>query len=111
MRAFLALLALAMILLSADARADEIDGDWCTQDGRQHMTIRGSTIVTPEGKQTQGDYNRHSFSYQPPAPSPDADKRVFMRLLNQETMRSRVGQEPNGCDSERVWRRCSRPVS
>ena len=58
-------LALAC-LLTAPARADVIDGDWCRGDGRT-MSIRGPQIVTPGGKTIQGDYTRHSFAYVIPA--------------------------------------------
>ena len=53
------------------ALADAIDGDWCRSDGKR-MTIRGPAIVTPGGRQTNGDYNRHFFfmSSRPVKPVP-----------------------------------------
>ena len=70
---FKALSSLATVgflgLWSTLARADVIDGDWCNAEGKQ-MTIRGPEIVTPGGKQTRGDYTRHSFSYVIPAGEP-----------------------------------------
>ncbi len=53
----------ALVALAATpARADAIDGDWCKADGKR-MKIRGPQIITPGGKETSGDYTRHSFVY------------------------------------------------
>ena len=65
--------------LSAPARADVIDGDWCNAAGRQ-MTIRGPEITTPGGKQARGDYTRHSFSYVVPAGEAGAGETVSIIL-------------------------------
>jgi hypothetical protein len=97
--------------LSATARADVIDGEWCTTDGRLHVTIRGPSIVTPGGKALDGDYTRHSFTYLSPEREPDAGAKIFMVLLNEETMRSRAGAAPTGETGDRMWNRCKRPVS
>jgi hypothetical protein len=55
------MLTAAILLLAGggSALADRIDGDWCRADGKR-MSIHGPDIVTPGGKQIQGDYTRHS---------------------------------------------------
>ena len=86
---------------STGALADVIDGDWCFE-GR-HFSIRGPTIVTPEGKKLDGDYSRHSFSYVAPGPDPVAGATIFMLLMNETTLRLRVGRDPATPSQE--WRR------
>jgi hypothetical protein len=88
-------------LYAPAARADVIDGDWCSGDGR-HLAIRGSKILTPGGNQITGDYTRHSFNYVIPPNEKDAGQTVAMLLLNEETVRitPRPGAQPE------VWLRC-----
>ena len=71
-----------LCLWSTRAQADVIDGDWCNAEGKQ-MTIRGPEIVTPGGKQTRGDYTRHSFSYVIPEGEQGAGETVSIILRNE----------------------------
>ena len=84
------------------ARADVIDGDWCSE-GR-HFSIRGPTIVTPDGTTTQGAYSRHFFSYTVPAPDASAGSQVFMALLNETTVKLHIGADPAA--PTQIWKRC-----
>ena len=94
----------ALAAMSAGtARADSIDGNWCSNDGRQ-MTINGPEIVTPNGARTSGNYQRQNFSYSPPG-SRDT---VSMHLMNETTVQLRPSLT---CERTEIWRRCSRPVS
>ncbi len=100
--------ALGFILLAAPAFADAIDGDWCHGDGRR-FSIRGPAIVTPGGKQMEGDYSRHAFNYVAPAPEPGAGKTVFMTLLDENHVHVRLG-EAFAANPE-MWVRCSPSTS
>jgi hypothetical protein len=94
-------------LTATPARADAIDGDWCSPDGR-HVEIHGPRIITPAGNQLAGDYTRHSFAYVAPAGEKDAGVPVAMRLLNEEMVQ--ITPRP-GAPSE-TWLRCkARPTS
>ena len=96
-------LAILLLLIGASgARADVIDGDWCLE-GR-HFSIKGPAIVTPEGARMDGDYTRHSFSYVAPAAAPEAGATIFMRLLNETTLRVVPGADP--ATPAQIWRRC-----
>ena len=101
-------LAAALILLPAGAaRADRIDGNWCLGDGHR-MQIEGPRIVTRGGKQTQGDYSRHAFSYRVPEAEPGAGAVVSMVLVDEDTMRLTPASAP-GAPAQgpaQVWRRC-----
>jgi hypothetical protein len=98
--------AAALFCLSAvPARADVIDGDWCNADGKQ-MTIRGSEIVTPGGKQARGEYTRHSFVYVIPAG--EAGETVSIILRSEVLAHARQGA-PDAPFQE--WRRCTARVS
>jgi hypothetical protein len=66
----LATVCLVALGFSGTALADAIDGDWCHSDGKR-MSISGPAIVTPGGRQMNGDYARHSFSYVIPSASFD----------------------------------------
>ena len=99
--------ALALALAGAPAFADAIDGDWCHKDGRR-FSIRGPALVTPGGKNMQGDYGRHEFSYVVPAPEPGSGQTVFMALLNENTVEMRLGAQSA---KPETWIRCSPSVS
>ena len=98
-------IVLAALLLAGPARADRIDGDWCSPDNR-FMSIEGVRIVTPGGQRIHGNYDRHAYSYTVPAAEAAAGATVAVVLLNEEQVRVQVGEGP-----AQIWRRCSRPSS
>lgn len=96
----------AVILLgAAAARADKIDGSWCREDGA-HLSIDGSSIVTPGGTSLSGEYRRHFFRFVVPPAEPGAGSTVDLALLNENTVQERVGSA-----SPTIWVRCTAPVS
>ena len=100
---------LGVVLLAAPACADAIDGDWCHTPDNRRISIRGPEMVTPGGKQMQGNYTRHYFTYVVPAPEPLAGETVHMQLLNENTVHLRVG-DATGNTAE-TWVRCSPSIS
>ncbi|MBL8701700.1 MAG: hypothetical protein JNK67_25185 [Alphaproteobacteria bacterium] len=100
-------LALGLVLVAAGARADAIDGDWCSTDGR-FMTIRGPAITTPGGAQIAGDYDRHHAAYVVPPTEPGAGQKVAMTLVNEQTVHAKRGAAEGAPE---VWKRCARPTS
>ncbi|MFI5013532.1 MAG: hypothetical protein ACHQAY_14410 [Hyphomicrobiales bacterium] len=96
----------AVLLLGTPARADVIDGDWCHDDGR-HFSIQGPTIVTPAGKQTQGQYTRHTFRYVVPSDEAGSGQEIWMQLLNELTVNLRIGAE----GAAQIWHRCKPTTS
>jgi hypothetical protein len=111
-RVLFLLAAVTMLpFIATPAHADAIDGNWCKPDGK-HMSIRGPNIVTPTGRQTQGDYDRHAFSYSAPPKDPDAGKTINMILVDDDTLYLRVGAPPGFDPGEaEVWNRCTLPTS
>lgn len=102
-------LVAAFLLLSfgGSAFADRIDGDWCRVDGKR-MSIHGPDIVTPGGKQIQGDYDRHFFSYVVPSGEAGAGETVAITLLSEYLAHARQG----GANAPvQVWNRCQPGVS
>ena len=87
------------------ARADAIDGNWCSDDGR-HLSIAGPAIVTPAGTRMTGSYSRHSFHYTVPAGETDSGQEVVMRLLNETTVRIQFGS-----GAAQIWHRCAPETS
>jgi hypothetical protein len=106
-RWFGAAAVIAAMVTCGPAVADAIDGNWCHSDGR-HFSIRGADIVTPGGKEMQGNYARHSFSYVSPAPERGAGAAIMMLLVNENTVHLRYGDEASAPE---VWLRCSPSVS
>ena len=90
---------------SGPARADAIDGNWCHADGR-NLAIKGPQLTTPGGKQIEGDYDRHGFTYVVPAFEPDAGATITMVLLSETQMRLISPTHP-----DQIWRRCGTPGS
>jgi len=102
-----ALLAgLGIALAPGLARADSIDGQWCS-DGGLRLTIQGNSLLSPGGTRMAGDYTRHAFSYQAPSGEPGGGGRVDMQLMGENVVRM---QAANGT-IEPLWRRCGPPVS
>jgi hypothetical protein len=101
--------ALAFSANAIPAFADSIDGNWCHNDGRR-LTIRGPEIVTPGGKQMEGNYSRHYFNYTVPAPEPGAGETIFMMLANENTVYLRRGEPATGVPQE-IWVRCAPSIS
>jgi len=108
-----ALAAAAALLGSAPARADAIDGDWCSLDGKRLMSIHGPRIVTPGGKLTRGDYGRHYFSYQVPAGEAGAGATISMFQLSEDTVRITDARDRAAAMQApgEIWHRCSRTIS
>jgi hypothetical protein len=99
--------AVLTVLGAGSAFSDVIDGDWCASDGR-HLSIRGPAIVTPGGKQIEGLYSRHAFSYVVPEAESSAGTTIFMRLVNPDTVDLWAGSLALG--PAEVWNRCT-PIS
>jgi hypothetical protein len=93
--------SLALLAAMSQARADQIDGDWCFPGDGRHLTIQGDDIVTPSGTSLTGDYTRHTFHYVVPRGDPGAGDDISMRQLNDQTM---VLLRPDG--TEETWKRC-----
>jgi hypothetical protein len=99
------------IVLAHGARADAIDGDWCSADGRS-FSIKGSEIVTPAGTHSRGNYSRHAFSYIVPESDPGAGEPISMLLVNEMTVQLWTGDaRPQSADAVETWHRCPPPVS
>jgi hypothetical protein len=96
-----------LCLCSTRAQADAIDGNWCNAEGKQ-MTIQGAEIVTPGGKQTRGDYTRHSFSYVVPEGEAEAGEIVSIILRSEILAHARIGKADTPWQE---WRRCTAKVS
>ncbi len=97
---------LALMLLATPALADRIDGHWCAPDGARRVQIDGSAIVIPGGRQLQGLYDRHHFSYVVPPPEAAAGKTVVMDLLGETAVQVQFGDA-----APEVWTRCAPPLS
>jgi hypothetical protein len=102
-----ALAAPLLIFSATESIADAIDGDWCNMDGKR-MSIRGPEIVTPGGKQTRGDYTRHSFAYIVPAGETGAGDAVQIILRGEHLAQARTGI---GDTPWQDWRRCPATTS
>jgi len=74
-------------------------------DGRR-LEIAGPAIVTPAKTRTQGQYDRHYFSYIAPAADPGAGTTIDLTLINETTVRLKPGY-----GAEEIWSRCGPPIS
>lgn len=104
------LVAFTLLAPAERAWADAIDGNWCFADGRR-LSIQGSDLVTPGGKHMTGDYDRHAFAYVVPAGEKSAGSKVFMVLIDDDTMQLVVGAAPSASGQGETWRRCSGQIS
>jgi hypothetical protein len=97
---------LGAVALAAPARADAIDGNWCTESGLR-LTIQGPNLVSPGGARMTGDYTRHGFSYDAPSGEPGGGGRVILTLQGDTLVRAQAAAG----SIEPTWRRCGPPVS
>lgn len=97
--------ALWLLVTIRSAQADAIDGHWCHQDGRR-LQITGPAIVTPAKTPTEGQYDRHHFSYVVPPGEPGAGTTINMTLMGEMTMVMKAGDT-----AEQTWNRCGPPIS
>lgn len=103
----------AMTALSAHvARADAIDGNWCSAEGKR-MEIEGPAITTPAGTKWHGNYSRHYFTYQVPDSDPGAGQTVYMALQNENTVHITMAADAQAAQKSavEVWHRCPPSVS
>ena len=91
-----------LVCLPRSARADAIDGAWCSPDGK-HLTIEGRRIKTPGGANIEGNYSRHAFSYVVPDREPGSGSTIYMSLMNETTVQVRDGTP---VAQPIVWKRC-----
>lgn len=96
----------ALALAAGAARADSIDGHWCTENGLR-LSIQGPSFVSPGGARMMGDYTRHGFSYEAPAGEPGAGGRVDLTLQGETMVSARAASG----SIDPVWRRCGPPTS
>jgi hypothetical protein len=101
------LFSAAVRLLASPARADAIDGNWCSPDQR-HLAIAGPRITTPGGARIAGRYDRHGFLYTVPEGEPHAGAQVLMDLMDENTvhLRMRGGDLGEATSPVEVWKRC-----
>ena len=106
MRRAAAITAIAAALAAASpARADAIDGEWCSAKGLNLM-IAGPKIRLPSGREIEGQYRRHEFAYQIPAGEQNAGSIVYLQLISEEEMLFRLiqGDTPGAPE---LWKRCN----
>lgn len=93
-----------LLLSTAAAFADRIDGDWCDATGR-HVKIDGPTIEIPSGRVITGDYDRHAFRYVGPEGDPEAGVEVMMQLFSEEEM-GLIRRAGGANQPVETWKRC-----
>ncbi|MCO5133757.1 MAG: hypothetical protein M9908_05260 [Phyllobacteriaceae bacterium] len=98
-------IAFSAFLLAAalPARADQIDGGWCSEDGMKRIHINGPNIEIPSGRKITGAYTRHAFTYTGPAGDPEDGQEIRMVQQSDEHMILYRSTEP---DSFEDWHRC-----
>ena len=112
MKAAVSLFFGLFLLAAGPARADSLDGNWCSKDGRR-MHIEGPTITKPGGGKMQGDYGRHTFSYIVPANESGAGSFVFLQQWSEEKMKMFIGADEASArqGDGQEWNRCAPATS
>ena len=96
------------LVLSGAARADSIDGTWCSVQEARMLSIQGSQLIVDRSV-TTGQYSRHNFIADWPVPSadhPENGTRIHLRLMGETTMVG-VKIRANGeTTAPETWHRC-----
>ena len=96
------LMSFISLFWAMPAMADQIDGDWCNVDGKR-LSINGSKIEIPSGKQISGNYTRHEFAYTGPDGDPEMGQKIRMIQQSEQLMLLYRSTAP---DNAEEWRRC-----
>ena len=99
------ILATALLVFNASARADAIDGDWCNAKD-ERLTIVGPQITLPTGKSLTGQYRRHEFAYQVPPGETNAGQLIYMQLFDDNDMTSYTIENQKPINPVN-WTRCA----
>ncbi|CAN1544647.1 hypothetical protein MCEMSEM23_01910 [Rhabdaerophilaceae bacterium] len=103
----LTLALLGLFGISAPARADSIDGKWCSEDGKLRIEIKGSTGIWGRGLMIDGTYLRYTYLFTMPAGEPDAGQPVEMRFRRaDQRMLVKIGG-----GEQAFWQTCLPEVS
>ncbi|WP_425416827.1 hypothetical protein [Oricola indica] len=100
----LALILPALLLFAAPARAHEIDGNWCSADGRM-LSVHEGTASIPSGAKVIGEHKDHIFRYVGPAEDPESGHDVRIRIFHDEDLVLERIIEGSPQPEER-WHRC-----
>lgn len=106
-RFFATLSAGTIVLLAATipARADAIDGNWCSESGHR-IAIEGPTGTWGKGIRIEGQYTRHSYAFTIPPAEADAGSAVDMVLQGETRVSVKIGSR-----DAQIWRRCPANIS
>lgn len=98
---------LGLLALTVESRADIIDGQWCSLDGRR-IKIDNEFVVTPGGNWTKGDYDAHHFVFKIPAIEKDGGREADMVLVSNDIahIRYRTDSIEQKSAKPEIWRRC-----
>lgn len=88
-----AAIVLFLILAPSSALADAIDGEWRSPGDARQFRIAGTSITSPAGTQTTGNYSRHAFSYVVPSGDPGGEHAI---ALGGDVERSQTGDRRGG---------------
>lgn len=99
--------AALICLLPVSAFADSLDGHWCNENGTKRLHINGPSLMLPSGRQIEGAYRRHEFSYTVPFGEEGQGGEARMIQQSEEHMILLHPRSPDGWED---WRRCQ-PVS
>jgi hypothetical protein len=99
-------LLVVLLLISGPAVAVQIDGNWCSRDGR-NVTIDGDKIRTPGGTVMTGEYERHSFRYVVPKNETNVGMVIVMVQVNDEIINVIEGKDT----TLHVWNCCKLTIS
>jgi len=97
--------SIVALFAAAPVRADAIDGHWCFEVKRLH--ISGENIVTPGGRAMKGEYDRHSFAYVAPPDEVHAGQKMALDLIDDDHMTFSYSNTAQ----PQTWRRCGPPTS
>lgn len=105
------IVSVALCLAASPARADAIDGAWCSPAG-ERVTINGEEVITPGGKTVKGTYTRHTMSFTIPEGEPGAGNKLYMEQLHEGAVKvttiKEVQVEPGAHED---WQRCPSELS
>lgn len=109
---FVGAVAMCWVALGKGGRADIVDGNWCSGDGRR-LSIVGEDVSTPGGTKLKAEYGRHHVLYKQPLFEMYGGRIVDIVLVSPDVIHVRYLKGPTEYDEvpAEEWTRCKEPLS
>ena len=101
--AFTFFIAVSAVLVQINfAHADQIDGKWCSLDGKS-LNVNFTDVTTPGGNKVKANYNRHHIDFIIPAGEEDEGSKFGADQMNDNQIRVTITEADGESRPPNIW--------